>query len=519
MSEVATSNKRIAKNTMYLYIRMLVVMTVSIYTSRVILQTLGAEDYGIYGVVGGIVSIIGVLNGVLSSSTSRFLTFELGRNEPDMLKKTFSASLNLHIVVAVIVFILAETIGLWFFNKKLVIPDNRMTAAFWVYQFSIVTTMFTFTQVPYNATLIAHENLSIYAYVGLFDAFSKLAIAYLITISPIDKLIMYAFLLMTSTIIIQVFYRFYTSKKYSECTFRIIKDIVLYKRQLSYSGWELFGGLAGASQGQGINILLNLFFGPTVNAARTIAYQIQNAVNLFINNFLTAVRPQVIKSYAQGHPEEMYRLTFQSARYSFYLMLALVLPLCYELHFILDLWLGKTYPPETYQFSIIVLIFSLTEIFHFVLIMPFHAIGKMKLGNSLNGTIMILALPISYFFLKKGFPAYSVFIVLIVINLIVTLNGWIIVHSYSPFSISVFLKKVLLRCAVVTISSVIVPTLIVYYIKIGWLRFFLVCALTLLSVVVNSLYLGMDKIERKKIVSILKQKITRSHEGLYKEET
>ena len=269
----------------------------------------------------------------------------------------------------------------------------------------------------------------------------------------------------------------------------------------------MFGGLASVSQGQGINIILNLFFGPTVNAARAIAYQIQSAVNLFINNFLTAVRPQVIKNYAQGNPHEMYRLTFQSARYSYYLMLALVLPLCYELRFILDLWLGNTYPPETYVFSLIVLVFSLTEVFHLVLIMPFHAIGKMKLGNSLNGTIMILALPISYFFLKKGFPAYSVFIVLIVINLIVTFNGWIIVHSYSPFSIRGYLKDVLLKCAVVTVFSIVVPTIIVYYFEDGWLRFFLVCILTLLFVALFSLFMGMDKNERGKLVALLKQKI------------
>lgn len=509
MTDSLSSNKRIAKNTMYLYIRMLVVMAVSIYTSRVILQTLGAEDYGIYGVVGGIVAIMGVLNGVLSSSTSRFLTFELGRDEGDMLNKTFSTSLNLHIFVAIIVFVLAETVGLWFFYEKLVIPEDRMNAAFWVYQFSIITTMFTFTQVPYNATLIAHENLSIYAYVGLYDAFAKLLIAFFIKVSPTDKLIFYALLLMLNTILIQIFFRFYTFRNYPECRFRIVKDKELYKRQISYSGWELFGGLASVSQGQGINIILNLFFGPTVNAARAIAYQIQSAVNLFINNFLTAVRPQVIKNYAQGNPHEMYRLTFQSARYSYYLMLALVLPLCYELRFILDLWLGNTYPPETYVFSLIVLVFSLTEVFHLVLIMPFHAIGKMKLGNSLNGTIMILALPISYFFLKKGFPAYSVFIVLIVINLIVTFNGWIIVHSYSPFSIRGFLKDVLLKCSVVTVFSIVVPTIIVYYFEDGWLRFFLVCTLTLLFVALFSLFMGMDKNERGKLLGVLKQKITK----------
>ena len=269
--EVSSTNKRIAKNTLFLYVRMLLVMGVSVFTSRVILQTLGVEDYGIYNAVGGIVAVIGVLNGALASSTRRFLSYELGMKDAEMLKRTFSVSLNLHMAVAFIVLLLAETIGLWFFYEKMVIPVERLSAAWWVYQFSIVTVMVNFTQVPYNASLIAHENMSIYAYVGLYDAFSRLAIAYLLSLSPMDDLVFYALLLM------------------------LITDKTLYKRQLAYSGWEMFGGLASISQGQGINILLNLFFGPMVNAARAVAYQIQTAVNHFVINFLMATRPQVIK--------------------------------------------------------------------------------------------------------------------------------------------------------------------------------------------------------------------------------
>lgn len=306
--EVSSTNKRIAKNTLFLYVRMLLVMGVSIFTSRVILQTLGVEDYGIYNAVGGIVAVIGVLNGALSSSTSRFLAYELGMKDAEMLKRTFSVSLNLHMAVAFIVLLLAETIGLWFFYEKMVIPVERLSAAWWVYQFSIVTVMVNFTQVPYNASLIAHENMSIYAYVGLYDAFSRLAIAYLLSLSPMDDLVFYALLLMLNTFLIQFFYRFYTYRRYQECRFRWITDKTLYKRQLAYSGWEMFGGLASISQGQGINILLNLFFGPMVNAARAVAYQIQTAVNHFVINFLMATRPQVIKSFAEHNYERCTRL-------------------------------------------------------------------------------------------------------------------------------------------------------------------------------------------------------------------
>lgn len=504
---VSSSNKRIAKNTMFLYVRMIVVMGVSIYTSRVILQTLGIEDYGIYNVVGGVVAMLGVLNGALSSSTSRFLTYELGCKDANKLNNTFSVSLNLHIIVALLVLLLAETVGLWFFYEKLIIPEGRINAAFWVYQFSIITTMFTFTQVPYNASLIAHENMSIYAYVGLYDALSKLGIVYLITISPIDKLVFYALLLMINTVLVQLFYRFYTFMYYTECRFRIVKDKTLYKRQISYSGWEMFGGMANASQGQGVNILLNMFFGPAVNAARAIAYQMQTAVNQFINNFLMAARPQVIKNFAEGNYEGMYNLTFKATKFSFFLMLALVLPICYELRFILDLWLGDIYPPDTYTFSLIVLIFSLTEIFHLALIMPFHAIGKMKLGNSLNGTIMILALPVSYFILKQGYPAYSVFIVLILVNIIVTFNGWFIVHSYVPFSIKKFYNEVVSRSVMVGVFSAITPSLIAYLMDDSWGRFFLLCFSTEFMLLLIIFVLGLEKDERIKIVSAVKSKV------------
>ena len=480
--EVSSTNKRIAKNTLFLYVRMLLVMGVSIFTSRVILQTLGVEDYGIYNAVGGIVAVIGVLNGALSSSTSRFLAYELGMKDAEMLKRTFSVSLNLHMAVAFIVLLLAETIGLWFFYEKMVIPVERLSAAWWVYQFSIVTVMVNFTQVPYNASLIAHENMSIYAYVGLYDAFSRLAIAYLLSLSPMDDLVFYALLLMLNTFLIQFFYRFYTYRRYQECRFRWITDKTLYKRQLAYSGWEMFGGLASISQGQGINILLNLFFGPMVNAARAVAYQIQTAVNHFVINFLMATRPQV----------------------------ALILPISFELRFILNLWLGKATPPDTYVFTLIILLLSLAEVFRASMIMAFHAIGKMKLGNSLNGTIMILSLPISYAILKMGAPAYAVFIVLVIINITVMIDAYFIVYSYVHFNIRELLVGAVLPCVLVGACSVIVPTAIVYLMEDGWQRFIILSLLTEVVLMILILYVGITRAERKKIVSWIQTKMSKT---------
>ena len=503
-----SSNKTIAKNTAFLYVRMLVVMAVTFYTSRVILHVLGATDYGIYNVVGGIVTMMGFLNGALGASSSRFLTYELGIGNQSKLNQTFSASLNLHIAVALLVLVIGETIGLWFVLNKLVVPDDRMVAAFWVYQFSIVTTMVNFTQVPYNASLIAHENMSVYAYVGLYEAIAKLLIVYAITVSPIDNLIFYGLLLMVNTIGIQFFYRYYTSKRYYECRFRIVNDKALYKTLLSYSGWDLFGGIAVMCQGQGINILLNLFFGPVVNAARAIAVQVQTAISQFVNNFLTAVRPQVVKNYAEGNTEKMYSLTFSAAKYSYMLMLALVLPVCFEVKFILHIWLGDNAPEETATFVVLILITYLMETFHSASLMSYHAIGKIRLGNIVGGTLMVMALPISYVALRLDAPAFSVFIVIFVVNFTQMFWGWMIVHRYVKFSYIVLFRQVYIPTILVTICSLIPPSIIVAMIDYGWLRFVILCMLSEIGILLSVFYIGFSKEDRVKCLQIVKSKIS-----------
>ena len=502
-----SENKRIAKNTAFLYIRQIIVMLVAIYTSRVILDVLGASDYGIYNVVGGVVSMMSFLNSALGASSSRFLTYELGRRDQDKLNRTFSASLNLHISVALIVFIVGETLGLWFFYEKLVIPNDRIVAAFWVYQFSIITTMISFTQVPYNASLISHENMSIYAYVGLYEAISKLSIVYLLTISPIDKLIFYGLLLMLNSVGIQLFYRFYTTKRYEECRFRIVKEKSLYKTLLGYSGWDLFGNVALICQGQGINILLNIFFGPVVNAARAIAFQIQNAVSMFVGSFLTAVRPQVVKNLAEDNTSEMYRLTFSAAKFAYLLMLALVLPVCCEINFILTLWLGKNMPPDTPIFAVLVLCTYLMETYHQASLMSYHAIGKIKLGNIVGGTMMICALPFSYVALKLGAPAYSVFIVIFCVNLTQMFWGWMIVHRYVAFKYSSLIKIVYVPTICITIISIVVPLLLTHLMEQGWTRF-VILGLSTELVLLSAVYvIALDKKDREMVHSFIRNKI------------
>ncbi len=504
---MTTSKSAIAKNTVFLYIRMLAVMLVSLYTSRVVLSELGATDYGVYNVVGGIVAIMAMLNGTLSSSTSRFLTYALGSNDKEELSKTFSASLNLHIVVALFVFFLAETIGLWFLNNKIVLPEERRMAAFWVYQFSVITAMFNFTQVPFSASLISHENMSIYAIVGLFDAFAKLAVAFLIKVSPVDKLIFYAFLLMTDTIIMQMFYRIYTKRKYSECRFRRVNDRSLYIKLLKYSGWEMFGSVATVSQGQGVNIILNLFFGPVVNAARAIVIQIETAVMQLINNFLLAVRPQVIKNCAESKYDEMYKLSFYASKFAFILMLAMVIPLSFEIDFVLKIWLGESVPHFTNVFALLVLISCLVSSIHRASLMPYHAIGRIKTGNIVGGSLMIASLPISYVLFSLGMPPYWAFIVIIFTNAAQQFITWIIIHGYVHYSYKQLLFDVYIPCLMILIISVIPPLLVMQSSLFGWRRFIVLLLCTEVVILTATYYIGLNKDDRKKVTAFIKNKV------------
>lgn len=511
MATSVSDNKRIAKNTIFLYIRMMVVMLVALFTSRVILNTLGAIDYGIYNVVGGIVTIVSFLNSALGASTSRFLTFALGEKNIQKQKSTFGACLNLHIGIALLVLILGETVGLWFFYEKMVIPDERMVAAFWVYQFSILTTMVSFTQVPYNASLIAHEEMSIYAYVGLYEAISRLIIAYLITISPIDKLVFYGLLLLINTIVVQLFYRWYAVKHFEECRFSLVKDKALYKRLLSYGGWDLFGNLALVCQGEGVNLLLNVFFGPVVNAARAIAFQIQGAVTQFVSNFMTAVRPQVIKNYAEGNVDKMYTMTFYAAKFSYILMLALVVPIIYEIRFILGIWLGDAVPDETALFAVIVLMTYTWRTFHIAALMPYHAIGKIKTGNVTIGSLMIATLPIGYMLFKCGCPACSVFLAIFAVEIVSMFAIYWLIHRYEYFPYKYVFTKILMPCGLVTIFTIIVPAFITHLMNDGWARLIIVGISTEFSLLLSALYLGLNKEERTRIFSFIKNKFAHQY--------
>lgn len=504
-----SDNKRIAKNTVFLYFRMLLVMGVNLYTSRVVLKVLGFEDYGLYNVVGGIVTMFTFLNGSLGAATSRYITFELGKKNYERLNKIFNTALVIHIAIAFFIVLLAETIGLWFFYEKMTIPTDRLDAAFWVYQISILTCFFTLTQVPYNATIIAYEDMKIYAYVGVAEIFLKLAVVFLLMISPIDRLVFYALLLCLLQIVIMVFYRYYCNSHYQVCKIRMYKDKGLFKEMFSYGGYDLIGNISGLAQGQGLNILLNLFYGPTVNAARGIAYQVQGAITQFSNNFMTAVRPQIIKSYAEGNLEAMMKLVKQSSCFSFYLMWMISLPVCLEADYLLSLWLGE-YPDHTVNFLILVIVLCLIQTIKTPRTTIFHATGHIKWSNIVVGTILCAAFPLAYIALKFGGSPESVFWMANLTMFLSEFASVLVLKRYIDFSIRDYLSNVHGRCLLVAVFSFIVPYLLYdRWMDESFLRLLVTCILTTSSVAVTSLYLGMDRHLRSRLMQIIMKRIYR----------
>lgn len=499
-------NRRIAKNTMFLYIRMLLIMGVSLYTSRVVLKVLGFEDYGLYNVVGGIVTMFTFLNGSLGAATSRYITFELGRKDYERLNKVFNIALAIHILIALIIVLLAETVGLWFFYEKMTIPKDRLNAAFWVYQISIVSCFFSLTQVPYNATIIAYENMKIYAYVGVVEVLLKLLIVCLLFISPIDKLIFYAILLCLLQIGIMLFYRYYCNSHFESCKVHIYRDKGLFKEMFSYAGSDLIGNISVLAQGQGLNLLLNVFFGPTVNAARGIAYQVQGAVTQFSNNFMTAVRPQIIKLYADGRPEEMMKLVKQSSCFSFYLMWLITLPIFFEADYILSLWLGD-YPDHTVAFLRLILVLCLIQTIKTPRSTVFHATGHLKFVNMAVGGILCGAFPLAYLCLKFGLSPESVFWSANITMVLSEIASVVILTKYINFSVKDYVFTVYGRCLCVVAVSMALPEIIIRNLPVsGFVKLLVVCALTTVSIIFTVYLIGMDRTERQKVKDIILNK-------------
>ena len=486
---------------------MFLIMGVSLYTSRIVLATLGAEDYGLYNVVGGIVTMFSFLNGSLGAATSRYITFELGKKNYERLNQIFNAALLTHVFIGLIIAFLAETVGLWFFYEKMIIPKDRVSAAFWVYQISIISSMVSLTQVPYNATIIAHENMKVYAYVGMIDVILKLIVVYLIAISPFDKLVFYACLLFLINIGNRLFYRVYCIKHYPESRIKLCKEKKLYKDMFKYAGSDLIGNVSVLAQGQGLNILLNIFYGPIVNAARAVAYQVQGSVTQFGRNFMTAVRPQIIKLYAQGEIKEMFKLVYLGSNFSYYLMLLFIIPICLEADYILSLWLGK-YPDHSVAFLRLVFIICLIQTLKTPRTIVLHATGKLFLANVVVGTLLCCAFPLAYLFLKMGGEPESVFWAANITMFLSEFVSVFIVRKYVEYSILDYLLNVHFRCAAVTAVSFVIPYFL--YSRImepSFLRLVFTCCISTFSIIATVWLIGMNRDMRQKVKIFIKTKL------------
>lgn len=494
-TQTSDNNKRIAKNTLLLYFRMLFMMVVSLYTSRVILNALGVEDFGIYNVVGGVVAMFTVISGSLSAAISRFITYELGKGDQSKLNKIFSASVTIQLLLSLIIVILIESVGVWFLNTKMTIPVDRMAAANWVLQFSIITFVVNLISVPYNAAIIAHEKMSAFAYISILEAMGKLAIAFLIMWSPIDKLIYYAILMCAVAIIVRFTYGHYCKKHFAECTYHFHWDKDILKQMFGFAGWNFIGASSTILRDQGGNIILNMFFGPSVNAARGIANQVNGAITGFVQNFMTALNPQITKSYAYGNYGYMMTLVFQGARLSFYMLLLLSLPVLVNTHYILVIWL-KLVPEHAVLFVQLILVFAMCESISNPLITAMLATGKIRNYQIVVGGMQLLNLPISYWCLQCGCIPESILIVAICISLGCLAARLFMLRNMIGLSIVLYVKDVILNILVVAAISVIIPYILTKYMSESFVTFVIISLLTVTCTIIAEFCVGCSSEER-----------------------
>lgn len=506
---MTSNNKRIVKNSLFLYIRMLFLTILTLFTSRVILEQLGVEDYGIYNIVGGIVTMLSFFNSSMSVATQRYMAFDIGRRDFKKLNKTFNSSLLIYIFIGLLIVILLETVGLWYVNNRLVFPPEKSFSVNVVYQFSILTFLVNLTQLPYNALILAREKMQVYTYVSFLDTGLKLLVLYLLFLSE-NKLILYSGLVFAVTVIVQVVYHVYCHKRFEETKINFTKDKKYLKELLSFSGWNLFGNIAGVARNQGINLVLNIFFGVLLNAAYAIAIQVQNAVGSFVANFQKAMNPQIIKSYANGQNKEALKLMSAGSKYSFFLMILFVVPLLIHTEFVLNLWLTKV-PEYTVTFVRMAIIVSLIEAISGPLMTMFQATGKIKWYQVIVGGLIFLNLPVSYFIMKiinRPEIIYSVMIIISILSLFARLI--LLRRLIADFNLWAFFKNIILRIVIVTIILVGVAYYSYSYLTKGVTisQIFVKVTVEELVALIVILLIGMNQFERKSLYKFVRKKIS-----------
>jgi O-antigen/teichoic acid export membrane protein len=501
----AINTARVAKNTLMLYFRQILIMLVSLYTVRTVLNTLGAEDYGIYNVVAGVVAMFGFLSNSMAGASQRYFAIELGRKDSEQLKKTFSLNLLIYIMIASAMLLLAETIGLWFVNNKLVIPSERMEVALWVYQFSIISFVFTIMATPYMAMIIAHEEMQIYAYLSIIEAVLKLIIVVLLRYMTYDKLLLYGILLCGTTMITTMGYHIICVVKYQECRFKFYWNYSLLKIIASYTGLSVFVSIAGICKMQGVTVLLNQYFNPIVVSSRSLAIAINSMVSSFFSNFSNALRPQIVKSYAAGRINEMIYVLFWGVKITYLLMYLFTLPLLLETPVIFSLWLKET-PDYTIIFVRLVLIDALVESIAYPIYSVIMAIGRMGGYTFWISVLTFLNIIFSWIALSSGYPPESVQYIAVLLTAILIVVRIFILKSCIPFSVMDFIKNSLFPIVMITIVSSILPIAVFFLLKKDITTMFIVVITSTISICVSSYFIGFNNGERQTIKNIVKSK-------------
>lgn len=502
------NNKTIAKNTLMLYMRAILMMGIGLYTSRIILKALGITDFGIYNAVGGIIAMFGFISSSLSNATSRFITIAIGRGDQSYTNRTYGNIKVMYYILCVVIVLFAETVGLWFLFNKMTIPADRMSAAFWVYQYSVLSSVVGFISVPYNSAIIAHERMSAFAYISLLDATLKLVICFLLQMSPYDKLIVYATLLFFVGVIDRIIYAVYCNKRFEEVHAPARIDKEQLREILTMSGWSLSGNLFWILNTQGVNLILNVFFGPVVNAARGIAMQVQGVMGQFVTNFQTAINPQITKSYANVEYDRMHSLLHLSSKFSYFLMLLMSVPVFIEAPIILKWWLG-TIPDNTIVYLRIILLYSVFATLANPLWIAVLATGKLKKYQLWDNMVQALVLPISYIAFKYFHAAsYWVFIILLVAEIVeIFVRVWVVLplinHKYLDY-----IREVVIPLVLVSFVAPLVPLALSNYLSTNEVvEFFMISVISVLSSFLFIWLLGMKRSERGYFVEFLKKKV------------
>lgn len=506
MSEIQSNNKRIAKNTIFLYIRMGLVLLVSLFTTRIVLQALGVEDYGIYNVVSGFVAMFAFLNTSMSNGVQRFYNFSLGNSSEYAVKDVYNAALQIHIGLAILLIVILESFGLWYLHTQMVIPIERFTAASWVFQFAILSLLLLVIQIPYSAAIMAYEKMDYYAYLSIFDVCAKLIVAFLVKYSTSDKLILYGGLNLLISLISFTLYFAYAKIHFKEIRFEVGIRKNLFTSMLSFSGWNIFGAFSYMIKGQGLNVLLNFFFGPIVNAARGVSNMVMSAIQGFQSNIVIAFRPQLVQSYAQGDTDRVSYLFFSLSKISFILLSMLSIPVIVDVDYILHFWLGETIPDYTISFTVLVLLNMIISSLNTPVSQVVHATGKMK-NYQLGTSIMIcLILPISWVFLKLGYDAISVYWISLVISILNQLLCNLLLKKIYDYSLKKYFKEVIVPCVIYSLIVPIIPLLIKFLIDSSFIRLILICFSSVVMTLLVSYVVVFNEAEKKMLLNFLKLK-------------